>query len=152
MSSAKGIVHIHIAELLQALAESLNLCGIGLGFAAVCVDSLALFLHVETQILQQNNGTGRWVFARSLHLGTNAVVQEENVLLEKRFQFISNGRQSILEVLVAVGSTKMGAQHHRFRPLSESILDAIQSRNDTLVAGDLSVLDGHVEVNAADFM
>lgn len=37
--------------------------------------------------------------------------------------------------------------YHRLGTLIQSILDAIESCNDTLVAGDLSLLDWNVEVN-----
>ena len=59
------------ASYLDGLSLRLDLVAVG-------VDSLALLLGVEAQVLQEDDGPGGGVGAGGLHLGTNAVAQERH--------------------------------------------------------------------------
>jgi len=112
------------------------------------IQSLALFLHVEADVLQQDDGSWGGILAGGLHLAADAVAQEGHILAEQGLQLSGHGCQSVLDVLVAIGTTQMGHEYHRLGLLGQGQLDTIQGSHNPLVAGDLALLDGHIEVHS----
>ena len=72
--SAKGVVHIHIAELREALTEGGDRGGVGLGLRAVLVLDGSLLLDMESQVLEQNDSAVGSRADSLLHFRTNTIV------------------------------------------------------------------------------
>ena len=76
----EGVVHVHVGQLLERGPELLDLAGVGLGLVAGGVLSLALLLHVEPQVLEQDDRAGSGIGARLLHFLPYAVAEEGDLL------------------------------------------------------------------------
>jgi hypothetical protein len=53
--SAERIVHIHVSEFRETLAELLHFGRVGFGFVALLVLGGAFLLDVEAQVLEQDD-------------------------------------------------------------------------------------------------
>lgn len=79
VSSAKCIVDVDVTQLGQGAAEFLDILLFSFDLVAISAHSFALLLHMESQVLQQNDSTTRCLLTLSLHLRTAAVLQENHL-------------------------------------------------------------------------
>lgn len=73
---AKSVVDIDVAQLGERGAELVDVCLAGFDLSTVWCHPLALLLHVETQVLQQEHCARCRVCARCLHFRTHTVIQK----------------------------------------------------------------------------
>ena len=74
--------------------------------------SLALLLHVEAKVFEEDHRASRGVGAGSLNLGTDAILEESDLLAQQFFKLGGYGAQRVLGHNVAIGATEMAHQHH----------------------------------------
>lgn len=139
---------VNVTEGSEALAECINIGLVGLDLIALGVLRAALLLSMETEVLKQNDlATGSLVHGL-LSLGTNAVVDESDVLAEKLLKHGNNGLQAVLGVDLAIGAAEVRHEHNGLGTVVDGILDGGQGTNDTLRVGNvLVIIEGNIEVN-----
>ena len=139
---------VNVTEGSEALAECINIGLVGLDLIALGVLRAALLLSMETEVLKQNDlATGSLVHGL-LSLGTNAVIDESDVLAEKLLKHRNNGLQAILGVDLAIRAAQVRHEHDGLGPIVDSILDGGQGTDDTLGVGNvLVIIKGDIEVN-----
>ena len=149
MGGAEGIVHVDITELGKAGTECCDLGRIGLHAIALGVLGFALFLNVEADILKQDDFSRLECGTGSLHLGSDAVVEELHRAAKQLLKLLSHGLERELRCLLSIRTTQMAGKHDR-GSLIKGMLDRGQGRCDALGVGNLSCLLvlRDVEVNA----
>ena len=149
VGGTEGVVHVDVGELAEAGAEGGHLGGISLHAVPFGILGLALFLDMETDILEQDDLAGFQGGAGGLDLGSDAVVEELHRLAEQFLQLCGDGLEGVLGDALAVGAAEMAGQDDR-RTLIQGVLDGRKRRGDALGIGDLSglLVLGDVEVNA----
>lgn len=103
---------------------------------------------METQVLEENDLTTRGLVDGLLDVLAHAVLREDNTATKQLLQLRNHGLQTVLEVLLAVGTTEVGHEDDGLGAMVDSVLDGGESTDDTLVVGDVLVtVEGDVEVN-----
>jgi hypothetical protein len=139
---------VDVTEGSKALAELLNIGLVGLDLLAFSILGAALFLSVETQVLEENNLTIGGLVDGLLGLSADTVISEDDALAEKLLEHGNNGLQAVLGVDLAVGTAKVGHEDHSLGAVLDSILDGGEGTDDTLGVGDILVLvEGNIEVD-----
>ena len=139
---------VNVTEGSEALAERINIGLVGLDLLALGILGAALFLGVETQVLEQNDLAIGSLVHCLLGLGTNAVLGESDALAEKLLKHGNNGLQAVLGVDLAVGATQVGHEHNGLGTVVDGILDGGKGTDDTLGVGNVLVLiEGDIKVN-----
>ena len=106
--SAKGVVHIHIAELREALTEGGDRGGVGLGLRAVLVLDGSLLLDVEAEVLEEDDGASGGVGDSRLDLRTDTVRGEDDGFRELLLELGRNGLERVLLDHLAIGAAEVG--------------------------------------------
>mmetsp|Transcript_21550 Transcript_21550/g.42796 ORF Transcript_21550/g.42796 Transcript_21550/m.42796 type:complete len:307 (-) Transcript_21550:36-956(-) len=163
VSSAEGIVDIHVSEGAERSAESRDFffCGLGglageLGLLALLIlaavgviNALSLLLLVEAQILQKNDRSRGGISAGCFHLCTNTVGQEGHRLAQKLLKLLADNSQGHGGHLLAIGAAEMGHEDNGLGSAVKGMLDGGECSDNALGVGDRTTLvEGHVEVNA----
>lgn len=143
-----ALTDVDVSQSSQALAELLNLGLVGLGLVALLVLGAALLLNVESEVLQQDNGTVVGLVDNSLDLGADAVGSKGDGLAQKLLELGNNRLEGVLGVDSAIGTSKVGHQDDSLGAIVESVLDGGDGTGNSLGVGDVLVLiEGHVEVD-----
>jgi hypothetical protein len=145
VGSTEGIAHVDVTELAERATEGLELFGGGLDGDAVLLD-LGLFLEVETEVLEKDDLTRLKLGAGSLDLRTNTVVEELNGALEELLEVLGDGLESELGLDLTIRAAKVAHENDRSTALKD-VVDGGKSSTHTVVALDLAVLHGDVEVD-----
>lgn len=145
---AYALTDVDVSQSSQALAELLNLGLVGLGLVALAVLGAALLLNVESEVLQQDNGTVVSLVDNGLDLGTDAVGSKGDGLAQELLQLGNNRLEGVLGVDGAIGTSEVGHQDDSLGAIVESVLDGRDGADNALGVGDVLVLiEGHVEVD-----
>lgn len=148
VSSAESIVDEDVTESGQALAELINLGLVSLGLVAISILGAALFLNVETQVLEEDDGTVVSLVDDGLDLGADAVGGESNALAKQLLELRNDGLERVLGVHGTIGTSKVRHEDDRLGAVVESMLDGGDGTDNALVVGDVLVLvEGNVEVD-----
>mmetsp|Transcript_60295 Transcript_60295/g.95492 ORF Transcript_60295/g.95492 Transcript_60295/m.95492 type:complete len:424 (-) Transcript_60295:56-1327(-) len=151
MSSAEGIVAVHVRQFPDGGTEGSDLVLLCLNLVSFGIHALAFFLHVESQVLQQDDAARCRVCTSCLNLGPNAVFAEDNGFAQLLLEHLCNWCHGELRNYAAIGSAKVGCQHNCLGALVQDLLDRGQGTINTLGVGDLAWIGlvlGHVEVHA----
>mmetsp|Transcript_89712 Transcript_89712/g.142776 ORF Transcript_89712/g.142776 Transcript_89712/m.142776 type:complete len:432 (-) Transcript_89712:50-1345(-) len=150
VSSAKGIVAVDVRQFPDGCTKFLDLLLVSLDLVALRVDTLALFLNMESQILQQDDRTSCRISASRLNFWPHAILAECHWFAEFFFQDLGNWRQGILFHNGTIRSAEMRCQHYRLGTFLQNLLDSGQGTVDALSVSDLRgirLVLRHVEVN-----
>lgn len=148
MQMKSYLTNKNITKSSQALAELLNLGLVSLGLVAILILGAALFLNVESQVLQEDNSTAVGLVDNGLDLGANTVRGKGDVLAQQFLELGNDGLQRVLGVGGAVGTTEVRHEDDRLGAIVNGMLDGGDGTDDTLVVSDLVVLvEGDVEVD-----
>lgn len=143
-----ALTDVDVAQSSQALAELLNLGLVGLGLVALLVLGAALLLNVESEVLQQDNGTVVGLVDNGLDLGADTVGSKGDGLAQELLELGNNRLEGVLGVDSAIGTSKVGHQDDSLGAIVESVLDGGDGTGNSLGVGDVLVLiEGHVEVD-----
>jgi hypothetical protein len=143
-----GLTDVDIAKLGEALAESLDVGLIGLDLVPVLVNTLALLLNVEAEVLQEDNFTVVRLVDDLLDLGANAVGGEGDRLAEELLQLGDDGPQRIFGVGQAIGTAQVGHEDDGLGAIVDGILDRWDGADNPLRVCDVLVgIEGNVEVD-----
>lgn len=113
MGSTEGIVDVDITELGEALTESGDCGGVSLGLGTVLVLDGTLLLDVETQVLEENDGSrGSGVYC-FFDIGADTVVEEYDRLSDETLEFGGDGFQREFGDDLSIGASEMGHQDNR---------------------------------------
>ena len=99
----------------------------------------ALFLGVETKVLQQDHLTVARGVDRVLDLLADAVLGEDDGLAQQLLELGLDRLQAVLGVDLAVGTAEVRHEDDRLGAILNGVLDGGESSNDTLVVGDVLV-------------
>jgi hypothetical protein len=108
-----------------------------------------LFLGVEAQVLQQQHAARRQRRHGLLRHRAHAVLGEGDRRADQGGRRVGHRAEAHLGDALSVGATEVRHQDH-LGPLLAQVLDGGQRLLDALVALDLAVLEGDVEVDAHD--
>lgn len=137
-----------VAERGETLAELVHLGLVGLDLVAVLVDTLALLLDVEAEVLEENHAAVVGLVDNLLDLGADRVGREGDALAEELLELGHDGLQRVLGVDLAVGTAEMGHEDDGLCAMVDGVLDGGDGADDALGVGDLVAVKGDVEVNA----
>jgi len=145
VSSTEGIAHIDVTKLAEGATESLKLLSSGLDGNTVLLD-LGLLLKVETKVLQKNNITRLKVGTSSLNLRTNTIVEELDRAVKELLKVLSDGLEGKLRLDLTIRAAKVAHENNRATTLKD-VVDGRKSGAHTVIALDLTVLHGNVEID-----
>jgi hypothetical protein len=91
VGSSERVVDIYIAESGERLAEHLDGSGIGLDLVSLLVLDGALLFDVEPQVLEEDDGPGGSRRDSRFDFGADAVIEEDDVARELRFELLGDG-------------------------------------------------------------
>lgn len=148
VSCAEGIVDVDITIAGEGLGELLDSSWVGLDLLAIGVNTAALFLDVEPDVLEEDDGALGWVLDGGINLWANALWDEGDWLADELLKALSNWPQGGLRVHTAVRAAKVGEEDDRLGALLEDFVDGWDRSGDPLVVGDLAIsAERNVEVN-----
>jgi len=148
VGGAESIIDKDVAERGEALAELFNLGLVGLDLVAVLVDTFALLLDVEAEVLEENNTAVVGLVNKLLDLGADRVGGEGDALAEELLELGNDGLQRVLGVDLAVGASEVGHEDDGLCAMVDGVLDGGDGTDDALGVGDLVTVEGDVEVDA----
>ena len=136
MGGSESVVYKYVAEGSQIFGESLSVLG--------------LFRSV-TGVLQQDHIAVLHGLNRSFCIGAyHFRIRSELHFLAKQFgKTDSNGSQGQLRLRLSLGFSKMGAQNY-LSAVSDQLLNGGKRCNQTVLVGDLSILQRNVEITSAE--
>lgn len=103
---------------------------------------------MESEVLQQDDGSVVGTVDDGLDLGADAVRGKGDGLAQQALELGNNGLEGVLGVDGTIGASKVGHQDDGLGAIVESVLDGGNGTDNALVVGDLLVLvEGDVEVD-----
>lgn len=111
MGRAERVVDVDVAESGQTRSEVDDGSGVGLGLCPVLLLDGTLFLDVETEIFEKDDGTSLGRPDGYLDLWANAVVKKDDWSAEVPLEFGRSRLERVLLDWLAIGTAEMGHEH-----------------------------------------
>lgn len=148
VGEGEGPTDVDVTQSSQSLPELCDLLLVGLDLVTLVILGAPFLFSVETQVLEENDLTTGSLVDGLLDVLTHTVFREDNTATKQLLQLRNHRLQTVLEVLLAVGTTEVGHEDNGLGTIFDGVLDGGEGTDDTLVVGDFLVtVEGDVKVN-----